>query len=134
MTHRSLHYLLLFVWAGEVTALAVGELLPGSMLQFRHMPNDKLLHFGGYFVAAALAPAAFESRLRASLVSMGLVLFGVLLEFIQRFVPGRTFSLADMAANTAGVLLGLTLGLGLRVVLIQIINRIERGGASHPIS
>lgn len=39
---------------------------------------------------------------------------GIGTEIVQRFVPNRTFDLADIAADACGVLLGALVGLKLR--------------------
>ena len=40
-----------------------------------------------------------------------MILLGALLDFAQNFVPGRTFDLYDILANTLGVIIGIALGL-----------------------
>ena len=43
-------------------------------------------------------------------VAFLMLLFGIGLEYAQDFVPGRFFSVADMAANSIGVVLGVFFG------------------------
>ncbi len=115
MTHR-VHIVLVLLWIVEVLALSVGELLPASSLPFKHMPNDKLLHFGAYFIAAVLALFAFERKRMALWVAPGLIALGVALEYGQRFSPGRNFDVKDMVANAFGVGCGVAVGLLVRLV------------------
>ena len=44
-----------------------------------------------------------------------MIVLGVLLDFAQKFIPGRDFDWADIAANTVGVFAGLAVG---RVILL----------------
>lgn len=68
--------------------------------------GDKLEHILAY---AALMSwfvnlyAEMNPRLR---IAAGLIALGVALEFVQRWTGYRTFDMADMAANTAGVAAG----------------------------
>lgn len=110
--------MLLALWAVEVCLVAAGSLLPDSVIPFEHLPNDKVLHFWGYFVAAALTPFAFE-RLRISvIVSVLLVVLGVAIEYAQRAMSlGRSWDPRDMAANALGVISGLSLAMMLRFAI-----------------
>lgn len=76
---------------------------------------DGLLHVVGYAAVAAAVARTREPSGRALLVAVA-VAFGVGagVELLQGFVPGRTPSVADAAANLLGALLGagLTVGVG----------------------
>ena len=68
--------------------------------------SDKLIHAAGYcglMISAHIAHAPNSRRLEKII---WLLAYSVLIEVIQHFVPGRSFSLLDMAANLAGLLLG----------------------------
>ncbi len=70
------------------------------------MFNDLLMHFSGYIVAAISISFAFPKWVlwhRAAL----LISYSFAIEVGQHFNPPRTFSLADMLANSSGVILGL---------------------------
>ena len=41
--------------------------------------------------------------------ALAMILTGIALEFAQRLVPGRSFEIADMVANTLGVFTGIGL-------------------------
>ena len=75
--------------------------------------GDKLLHATAYAVLGFL-PALHERRPALSAALIGVILLGVVLEFAQRLAPGRTFEVADMAANACGAFCGLLLALPLR--------------------
>lgn len=70
--------------------------------------NDLLMHFVGYFIAAfsiSLARPQWPWWQQA----MFLIVYSTAIEIAQHFNPPRTFSIADMLANSLGVLLGLAI-------------------------
>ncbi len=68
--------------------------------------DDKLAHFATYLVLSSL-PLSFCSGQRGlALVAALTLLLGAALEYAQSFVPGRSFELADIAANSVGTLTG----------------------------
>ena len=74
----------------------------------------KALHVSAYALLACLVcwlPVRWG--IRAALL-VGLVGHGALTEYLQQYVPGRTGKPADVGLDTAGVLLGLAVGLALR--------------------
>jgi len=70
--------------------------------------DDKVLHFGAYFVLGAMAGGAVRRRDVALWAGVGLILIGALVELIQAYV-GRETSLLDGLTNTAGVIAGTAL-------------------------
>ena len=75
---------------------------------------DKWVHGTTFFVLALWFSGLVERR-RYWLVGAGLIAFGALLEFFQLYVRYRMADHFDIAANTAGILIGLavaTAGLG----------------------
>jgi VanZ family protein len=81
-----------------------GELqpdLPSAIIEI----NDKLLHFGAYFVLGAMAAGAIRQRGRVKWAVLGLILTGTLLEGLQAYV-GRDTSVLDALANAAGAIAG----------------------------
>jgi VanZ family protein len=75
--------------------------------------NDKVLHVTAYVLLAFL-PSLHERQRRLAFIALGLVALGVLLEFGQLLSPGRSFEIADMAADAAGVVAGASVGLWAR--------------------
>jgi VanZ family protein len=71
---------------------------------------DKVIHCLAYLWLALLPAFVVKPPQRLVLVCVGLFLLGVTLEFGQMYIPGRTFSLADMGANGIGVGLGFSIG------------------------
>ncbi len=75
---------------------------------------DKWVHGVTFFVLAVWFSGLVERR-SYWLVGVGLVVFGALLEFFQLYVRYRMADHFDIAANTAGIIVGLTVataGLG----------------------
>lgn len=75
--------------------------------------GDKILHATAYAVLGFI-PALHERWPTLTGTLLGAILLGVMLEFAQRLSPGRTFEVADMAANACGALCGLIVALPLR--------------------
>jgi VanZ family protein len=90
-------------------------LIPGEDLpDVDFFQIDKVVHFFIFGVLMILSSYALKKTadikgaptnplLRAALFSIG---FGITIEFLQLFVPGRSFSVLDMLANSIGVGLG----------------------------
>jgi VanZ family protein len=90
-------------------------LMPGQELpKVNFFQIDKLVHFLVFGIMMILSSYALQKTkdktgkhanplLIACLYSTG---FGIMIEVLQRFVPGRNFSLADVLANSIGVGLG----------------------------
>ena len=80
---------------------------PSSGLVCHDFPIDKLVHTFLFLLAAALFVRGWsELRKHWYLIALSLLLFGLLTEFIQRFVPGRNASLGDLVADIVGIALG----------------------------
>jgi len=89
--------------------------LPGSSLPketwFTKVQIDKWAHVGLFAVLLFLCCGAFsngKSR-RVMLMLVVAVIYGLLVEFIQKnFIPNRDFDLLDLACDTIGAMLGIT--------------------------
>lgn len=73
--------------------------------------NDKVGHFIGYGVLSlnTFLVYGFNLQRKGSLLIMGLVGMGIILEGLQGFVPGREVSGLDIVANSIGIAIGTTL-------------------------
>lgn len=95
-------------WCVLLLLTVIVCLLPMPRLPVDVQHGDKLEHFVGYALLAAYAVMLFETasaRRRAALALFGL---GVAIEGLQTLVPWRSGGdVADMAANAAGVGLGM---------------------------
>lgn len=97
-------------------ALLLLSAQPASSFPAAGIPHlDKLVHGGLYAVLGALvgralalrAPAGRAGRAALVAAAVALVGFGALDEWSQGFSPGRTTSLADLAADAIGGWIGL---------------------------
>jgi VanZ family protein len=67
--------------------------------------NDKINHFVAYACLTFCGLSA-NIRQRAFGIVLFFILFGIFMEWLQGFVPGRDQSLFDTIANTLGVGIG----------------------------
>ena len=71
--------------------------------------SDKLAHFCAYGGMMFWFGQIFRARPASLLVAIGLILLGVILEFLQGATGYRTFDYLDMTANAIGAIVGLFL-------------------------
>lgn len=102
------------MWCGWALAIsfvlvAVAAVIPhGSGVKtilVASVSLDKILHFAGFGFMALLAVFAGRGLVfwkRMSLVLL-VLFFGVVIEFIQYYLPWRTFNPIDIVANSLGV-------------------------------
>lgn len=103
------------IWASVILFFAV--------LPYRGFPAltvgyfDKIAHFFEFTVLAVLIIWGLyhdlQNRFRERTLLFTLLLgvgYGIVLELVQRFIPGRDPNLADAVSNAAGVLFGVVLG------------------------
>lgn len=85
-------------WAGAMDRMNLGA------------QSDKLVHFGLFLLLGALAARSWPHTAGRWTAWVGLLLLGMLTEWLQQFVPGRGASVLDLAADVAGTSLGLWWG------------------------
>jgi len=111
-TLRKLFLICALGWAGVIFYLSH---LPGVEVPPLFFGKDKLFHaivFGilGFFTVGALNGPVHSQRISRPWLAVLLVTaYGVLDEFHQHFVPGRTPDIYDLMADAAGGLLGIWL-------------------------
>jgi VanZ family protein len=93
--------------------------------------SDKIEHFSAYFVLAAIPVLGFEAG-RGVFAALSMIVLGALLDVAQKFIPGRSFEYADIAANSVGVIMGLGIARITRSRLAAFWRRISGRGSSHP--
>lgn len=74
--------------------------------------SDKTLHFIGFFILILLLIFTLKdyTSKRVYLKSLIIaVIIGIIIEVAQLFIPARTFSLLDIAADLGGIFLGMVL-------------------------
>ena len=120
MTRGALALVSKLASAGSAVSLAItvaGTLLPGEDLP-QDLPPDLMLHFVGFGVPALLGAFAARSG-RGLAAALAIIVFaGAASELAQAFIPGRTVSFLDFAANAVGILMGAGLGWGLQRLLL----------------
>jgi VanZ family protein len=132
---RKARLLLRLLWAGAGAGVIVLSLLSASSAPIRFLDrlhiNDKVEH-GAAYSLLALLPALHERRQTLLVAIFVAASMGVLLEVGQLFSGGRTFDIADMIANFAGVGTGLLVGTIARGRL-GVPQEIHRGGSIDTI-
>lgn len=68
--------------------------------------GDKFGHVFAYAALMSWFSNLYESPVRRVQIGIGFVALGVSLEFVQRWTGYRSFEVADMAADAAGVAAG----------------------------
>jgi VanZ family protein len=66
--------------------------------------NDKIGHFMAYFALMMNGELIFQNKYYTA---AGVLLFSLLLETLQNYIPGRVFSHLDLLANGSGALFGI---------------------------
>ena len=108
-------------WA-LLVLVATGSVIPGGVVVSQFSAADKLVHALSYFVLMAWFSGMY-ARQRQVAIALTLVLFGIVLEFVQAQLPYRQFDPLDLVANATGILLGFCLSL---LVLAGWCQRVER--------
>ena len=88
---------------GTGTLVAVLSLAPAAALQPTAI-GDKVEHVIAYAVLGLLGAASSARGILRTI--LGLAAFGVLIELLQAFSPGRSPDVLDVLANIAGASLG----------------------------
>ena len=88
-----------------VALLAVLSLLPAQQM-VRTGLAGRLEHFIAYAGSAAVAMAGYSASRSSIQIIGGFWVYAGMLEYLQRFSPGRHPSLGDFAASALGALCG----------------------------
>ena len=105
---KGFHLLALYLFWPAVALVIWGELSTGPA-QMEALFWDKALHFTAYFGLAGMVCLALNADRRVIAATLGLILFGGVLEILQGFT-GRDPDIFDELANTLGALGGAGLG------------------------
>jgi VanZ family protein len=77
---------------------------PEAVLGWRYHPAlDALFHGGYFFVLTFLLYRPCGRKIGAGPLFLTLLILSILLEGVQDWVPGRSFSVYDLFANAAGI-------------------------------
>jgi VanZ family protein len=88
-------YGLLVIWASLRTG--------GGPQPIEHF--DKVMHFSFYGLFTVIAAGCTTQRKAFIWLSVFIAFYGALMEVFQSFVPSRFMSIADIVANTSGVII-----------------------------
>ena len=109
--------ILLAIWVILVIVLAILPDLPVPRIGGKPIPIrlDYPVHFLEHILLAFLAVISFvnnQTQRRAINITLySLILFAVVVEVIQVFIPFRAFELKDLGLNVAGILTGTIIAL-----------------------
>jgi VanZ family protein len=88
-------------------AILAASSIPGrSMPKIIILSPDKLLHLTEYFILAVLAYLSFKKFSKTLII--GLILFAIMDEIWQSFIPGRWPSVFDVVADILGMMIVIT--------------------------
>lgn len=91
-----------------VLSLVPGQALPSTGI------SDKVEHLLAYIALGLVGGATARNGHRAMLSILGVIAFGIAIEFLQLFAPGRYAEIGDAAADAAGAVIGGAIALALR--------------------
>jgi VanZ family protein len=90
---------------GAAAFVGALSLVPGGALPPTHV-NDKLEHFLAYAALGLIGVATARNGSRATLTVLGIIAFGIAIEFLQMLAPGRYAEFGDGLADAAGAIIG----------------------------
>ena len=101
-----MHYRTVWIFLGVIY---IAVILAGSLLR---MPDiniyishtDKLVHFLMYFALVGWFIQLYHHSGSRSLILLGAIVLGLLIEFLQGMTSYRTFDLVDVMANSSGAI------------------------------
>lgn len=91
------------LWAAGTLIILILSLLPKDMMVPEPPFSDKIAHFLAYGAVTWVGAMAASSTRRRVYLGLAMLALGILLEFAQAFVPGRTPEMLDGVANLGGV-------------------------------
>ncbi|MEN6373227.1 MAG: VanZ family protein [Smithella sp.] len=101
---------IIIFWCISILIVIYYSLVPQVEFPVDFWNADKLYHCAAYGWLAVLPMLGFANPRRAASAAFSMILLGILLEVGQYYIPGRSFSLLDITANTLGVAMGFFLG------------------------
>ena len=105
--NTSLKYKLLWLSLGYLMVLfVIYSSLSTSDVVLDIKLSDKLMHVLGYFALMSWFMQIYHGRRAVFFLALVFIVLGIALEFLQGLGGVRYFEVADMFANTLGVLLG----------------------------
>jgi len=72
---------------------------------------DKVVHFSAWALLASFGPLLIEGQRKQMFAALGLLGASAAIEILQAFIPSRSASVMDLAANAAGIAIGTGAGM-----------------------
>lgn len=103
------------ILAGSWALLGVGVLW-GSIESQSELPEffphfDKFVHMSAWAMLASFGPLLIEGRRKQMFAALSLLGASAVIEILQAFIPLRTASVMDLAANAVGIATGTGVGM-----------------------
>lgn len=93
------------------TLITILSLIPLQKLEIK-APNgtDKIVHIIMYFSLSTLLLWSYAyNRPQTAWIALSIILYGIVIELLQQYLPvNRNADIFDVAANTIGLLLGVS--------------------------
>lgn len=96
------------LWVGCVLATIGLAVMPGGVPA--HNGADKMLHLLVFCILMLWPATTFDTVKNVAISAVILLLLGIGMEFLQRFIPGRTSEVMDVVYNTGGLAAGTIIG------------------------
>jgi VanZ family protein len=110
-----------------IAVIGILSLLPAAeVAPLRTSMGGHVEHLLTYAVTSLITTIAYLDRSRFRIAG-GLILYAAVLEFLQRYSPGRLSSFEDLAFSTAGIILGLAI-----FQLVQQVRARQASGSRSP--
>ena len=84
---------------------------------------DKLLHFSVYLISAFYFLQLTKNKFKFKIL-ISLLLYGIMIEFLQDTISNRTRELADVIANSFGLITGYYFSKKIKFNLFENLNRV----------
>ena len=109
--HPALWRVLAGCWVISGVGVLLGSIDPrfGFPDFFPHF--DKVVHLSAWALLASFGPLLIEGRRKQMFAALGLVGAGAAIEILQAFIPSRSASVMDLAANAVGIAIGTGVGM-----------------------
>ena len=112
---------------GMVFLVAVLSLIPSPQVLGPMLPSDIVIHLLAYSSLMLWFGCIYSTGRRYLVLGLGLILIGIVLEFLQGMTSYRSFEYKDMLVDVFGVLLGWLLSMTrISSLLIFVEQRIMR--------
>jgi VanZ family protein len=103
MLNAQLYRIATVGWLAGIAVLSLSPVLPTAA----SLVSDKIEHFAAYALLSLLAILGWRHVVPAWHLALAAAVFGLLMEFLQAFAPGRSPEWLDLLANSTGAVIGL---------------------------